>query len=214
MVFRSISAGAKEFIKKWFYFSGNCDRETWWRSLALSIVGIYFSIRVYFSGLSFWLKRPDPYFTTISAIIFCASIWIVVSSATRRSRSLSLPGRFHWLIIIAPVWVILLGTMSNSDKDERKGKFYKYITSSRGIKSVFFISALFVFSFYFLPTTKYEFATKNGNTSSLPTTRECIELGIDYYKEIGSYPVLSSGKDAKSEVNERCRRSALAFGRP
>jgi hypothetical protein len=104
--------------------------------------------------------------------------------------------------------------MSNSDKDERKGKFYKYITSSRGIKSVFFISALFVFSFYFLPTTKYEFATKNGNTSSLPTTRECIELGIDYYKETGSYPVLSSGKDAKSEVNERCRRSALAFGRP
>lgn len=214
MVFRSISAGAKLFIKKWFYFSGNCDRETWWRSLALSIVGIYFSIKIYLSGLSFWLKRPDPYFTTIAAIIFCASIWIVASSATRRSRSLSLPGRFHWLIIIPPVWVILLGTMPSPDNNERNGKFYKYITSPIGIKSVFFISSLFVFSFYFISIKKYEFAKNNENTSSLPTTRECIELGIDYYKEIGSYPMLSSGKDAKSEVNERCRRSALAFGRP
>ncbi len=212
MAFRSALAGAKEFIKKWFYFSGNCDRETWWRSLSLSIVGIYLSIRIYFSGLSFWLKKPDPYLTTISAIIFCASIWIVASSATRRSRSLSLPWKFHWLIIIAPVWAILLGTMSKSDKGE--GKFYKYITSSMGIKSAFFISTLSVFLFYFLSTEKYEFATKNGNPSNLPTIRECTELGIDYYKEIGSYPLMSSGKDAKSEVNERCRRSALAFGRP
>lgn len=44
---------------------------------------------------------------------------------------------------------------------------------------------------------------------------ECIEKGVAYFKEIGSYPYLSSypnaGRAAEDVAAERCERSPIAF---
>lgn len=41
----------------------------------------------------------------------------------------------------------------------------------------------------------------------------CRYKGQDYFKEIGSWPRLSDGRDAEQVVRERCARSVQAFGR-
>lgn len=45
---------------------------------------------------------------------------------------------------------------------------------------------------------------------------DCIERGVKYFKEIGSYPTLSSapnrGRKAEDVAAERCRRTTGAFG--
>ena len=50
---------------------------------------------------------------------------------------------------------------------------------------------------------------------AVSATQQCIDRGIEYYKEIGSYPTLSSapnaGRSAESVVSERCARSVTAF---
>ncbi len=46
-----------------------------------------------------------------------------------------------------------------------------------------------------------------------PTHSECVEMGIEYYKEIGSFPRLSTGEDAVEKVIDMCTRSPLAFGK-
>ena len=46
----------------------------------------------------------------------------------------------------------------------------------------------------------------------LPTHSECVELGMQYYKDIGSFPTLSTGEDALEKVIGMCTRSPIAFG--
>lgn len=41
---------------------------------------------------------------------------------------------------------------------------------------------------------------------------QCVENGIEYFKEIQSYPKLSDGRDSESVARDRCRRSLQAFG--
>lgn len=41
---------------------------------------------------------------------------------------------------------------------------------------------------------------------------DCVNLGISYFREIGSYPKLSTGKDAETEARRRCSKSTRAFG--
>lgn len=40
---------------------------------------------------------------------------------------------------------------------------------------------------------------------------KCTERGVAYFKEIGSYPTLSDGRDAEKVAEERCRRTTTAF---
>lgn len=40
----------------------------------------------------------------------------------------------------------------------------------------------------------------------------CQLKGMAYFKEIGSYPYLSDGRDAAKVAKERCNRSLVAFG--
>lgn len=50
--------------------------------------------------------------------------------------------------------------------------------------------------------------------ASAPTytpINSCAERGVAYFKEIGSYPTLSNGRDAQSEATERCARTTTAF---
>lgn len=212
--YQAVLNGFIGFFKKYFSFSGSCDRSTWWRALAIFVPGLYFGVSVYFAGLSFWLRRPDAIYTAIAFSLIFASFWILISAAVRRSRALSLPKRFHFLLFLMPVWIIALGTLSGPEKNGIEGYAYRIITSKAGIKFVFLIFFCIAGAMYFLPKLSSSLEFVDRNASELPTTLECVELGINYYKDIGSYPLLSSGKDARTEVSERCRRSALAFGRP
>lgn len=39
----------------------------------------------------------------------------------------------------------------------------------------------------------------------------CAGRGVAYFKQIGSWPTLSDGRDALNAVYERCQRSVTAF---
>jgi len=39
----------------------------------------------------------------------------------------------------------------------------------------------------------------------------CVSRGVSYFKVIGSYPKLSSGKAARAVARERCKRTTTAF---
>ena len=60
------------------------------------------------------------------------------------------------------------------------------------------------------PPAKYAAATDRKSELG-----HCVERGVSYYKEIGSYPTLTAapntGRDADTVVLERCRRSFRAF---
>lgn len=68
-------------------------------------------------------------------------------------------------------------------------------------------------------STKQSAATVDGTSMSrdaegVPSYSACISKGIAYYKEIGSYPLLSTGEDARKKIEGMCRRSnGMAFGR-
>lgn len=47
--------------------------------------------------------------------------------------------------------------------------------------------------------------------SSTPTFGSCLENGRRYFKEIGSWPRLSDGRDAEEVAGDRCRRRYEAF---
>jgi hypothetical protein len=42
----------------------------------------------------------------------------------------------------------------------------------------------------------------------------CAARGVAYFKEIGSYPTLSNGREADVEAIQRCRRTTTAFPEP
>jgi hypothetical protein len=39
----------------------------------------------------------------------------------------------------------------------------------------------------------------------------CVARGIAYFKDVGSFPYLSTGRDAVEVAIERCRRTTTAF---
>ena len=55
----------------------------------------------------------------------------------------------------------------------------------------------------------------NADGTKASAVSACVENGIAYYKEIGSYPTLTSagmeGRSAEEVATEKCSRSALAF---
>lgn len=55
-------------------------------------------------------------------------------------------------------------------------------------------------------------AMVGGCSSEKEDLEACYRKGITYYREIGSYPNLSDGRDANTVIGERCARSKLAFG--
>lgn len=71
------------------------------------------------------------------------------------------------------------------------------------------IKAMMVFivgSFMFL---YFSHASKSGNESN--QFDECVSKGDAYYRDIGSYPTLSNGRDAHSVVVEKCFQTTTAF---
>lgn len=54
-----------------------------------------------------------------------------------------------------------------------------------------------------------------GKSGPDPRIEACFERGVAYFKEIGSYPTLSStpdtGRRAEEVARERCNRTTTAF---
>ena len=59
------------------------------------------------------------------------------------------------------------------------------------------------------------YRNSSGTSSSNSEVDACIERGIQYFKDIGSYPTLSSppnrGRSAEVVARERCNRTTTAF---
>jgi hypothetical protein len=54
--------------------------------------------------------------------------------------------------------------------------------------------------------------SKSENTSSKQDLiSRCFKKGIEHFKDIGSYPTLSTGKSADKQALERCKRTFKAF---
>ena len=58
-------------------------------------------------------------------------------------------------------------------------------------------------------------SSSDERTGSSDPVTACVERGINYFKEIGSYPTLSSppnsGRPAEEVALERCQRTTTAF---
>lgn len=55
-----------------------------------------------------------------------------------------------------------------------------------------------------------------SSTSRQPTAVDaCVQRGVEYFKEVGSYPVLTAdpnkGRKAEDVARERCQRTTTAF---
>ena len=110
-----------------------------------------------------------------------------------------------------------------AEREAKLNKFYLirrlYIKVPIGLAII--VVALFAYNL-FRPDTD-DFSSRIGSTSKSKTVNQtptdasssvrdtsysdCVEKGIMYYKEIGSYPLLSTGEDAKNKVVGMCSRS-------
>lgn len=51
-----------------------------------------------------------------------------------------------------------------------------------------------------------------NSTGSSDNIRECVQKGVAYYKEIGSYPMLKSENiSAEDKALQKCENSSVAF---
>ena len=75
------------------------------------------------------------------------------------------------------------------------------------------IGGLFVLLLVFAPAPgPASSGSRSSGSSSFATSHAgCVDLGIDYFRRIGSFPRLSDGRDARSVASERCSRSISAF---
>lgn len=67
---------------------------------------------------------------------------------------------------------------------------------------------------YYQADAEYRAATgATGATGPASATlySECVGKGVAYFQEIGSWPKLSDGRDARSVAAERCNRTTGAF---
>jgi hypothetical protein len=57
-----------------------------------------------------------------------------------------------------------------------------------------------------------ERAAKGRPSDTRTPSARCVARGIAYFKEIGSFPHLSDGRDSATVAIERCSRTSTAFG--
>lgn len=54
-------------------------------------------------------------------------------------------------------------------------------------------------------------AESSAAAERAPEVVRCADRGVRYFKEIGSYPYLTDGRDAMTVSRERCARTLTAF---
>ena len=60
-------------------------------------------------------------------------------------------------------------------------------------------------------TVSFCFSDKKTDEEINHEKRQCVNRGIQYYQDIGSFPHLSDGRLAWDVVREKCSRSHLSF---
>ena len=106
------------------------------------------------------------------------------------------------------------------DISEREKRLAKYYLIPRIYIQVPVFAAVCVGAYFaynavrpLLPESGIDAAPSESDSPgpSEPGYSTCVQRGTKYYKEIGSYPVLSSGEDAEVKVRQMCSNSGFAF---
>jgi len=63
-----------------------------------------------------------------------------------------------------------------------------------------------------IATSESKEASREDSNARGLTYIDCVERGIQWFKEIGSYPTLSNGENATSVAKNRCLNTNSAFG--
>ena len=195
----------------------------WWAAFALAIFGLIAAGYIYDSNLSLWLRRPDALATAIAISIAAVCVGAFIFMSARRASEIgSSPKALLTCLFILPIpfWIVVLGFLpTQSEKTPfpltvflRRLKFAVGITAAVG--------AVTLAAYYFLGNLEIAgnpvgSAKQNGTGAEqkiIPSFSECYKNGIAYFKEIDSYPRLSTGENVVDVVEERCQRSRLAFG--
>jgi len=204
------------------YVSG---RGGWWATLALAILGCTLARYIHLSNLSFWMRRPDVVATGSALAIAAVSFGtFLVVSARRATEIGSSPKALltNFLIIPIPFWIAALGFLPSRTEGSPSpiGALLRRLTFVGGIALA--VGAVTLGGYYYFGISAIVSKPRSMVTQDMPdTTRDampsfldCYDNGIAYFKEIDSYPRLrSTGEYVPDVVQERCRRSKLAFGR-
>lgn len=190
----------------------------------VALLGLFLSRQIYLSNLSFWMKEPDAQATAWSVLIAALCLGAFLAMSIRRATEIGTRPKLLLtclLILPIPFWVAALGLLPN--KSERSPSpfqdFNRRLKFLVGLTAIIGVSALVAFTV--LTTRRGTSVQSSGSGSSsaaisenrIPTSVDCYHNGIAYYKEIGSYPRLSTGERASSVAMDKCSRSVLAFGR-
>lgn len=112
-----------------------------------------------------------------------------------------------------------------SEREASLGKYYLIRRTHMNLMIWVTIVAIAYFGYYAVKSKLSIGPSVKGATSinSIPRSEavestslyaSCQLKGVAYYKDIGSYPYLSTGEDAKKKVEGMCRRSGgMAFTR-
>lgn len=52
---------------------------------------------------------------------------------------------------------------------------------------------------------------ERSSSSTTDSVSSCVDRGVAYFREIGSWPTLSDGRNAREVAAERCSRTTGAF---
>jgi len=102
-----------------------------------------------------------------------------------------------------------------------------YLNVQRIIARFWLVSFLLMFVFAILPKPEYKSMPDVQNISPSVVEKpidvyvdtpldKCVDKGVAYFQDIGSYPILKAypeaGRNSYEVVRERCMRSLYAFG--
>lgn len=64
---------------------------------------------------------------------------------------------------------------------------------------------------YIVSKSENRFPSVDETTAMMNSRSDCYARGVAYYKEIGSFPNLSTGEDAISVINKKCQANPELF---
>ena len=85
------------------------SRAAWWLSLALFLGGVGAAYWIHKSGLSFWLRRVDWWYTSGAILIAGLSLGVFVIASRGRMNDMRAPRMLLWLLPVFPIWVLFMG---------------------------------------------------------------------------------------------------------
>ena len=80
------------------------------------------------------------------------------------------------------------------------------------VKTGLLVGALAVIvAVYIIGKSENRYPSVDDTTAMMNSRSDCYARGVAYYKEIGSFPYLSTGQDAISVINQKCQSNPELF---